>query len=482
VRNEGLGSWPGRRARMTPAATALVCDGQCWSYGEFSSLVTSAAHRLRGLGVRPGDRVAYLGRNLPGLPLVLFAAGLLGAVFVPLNFRLAAPELAVILDDCEPRVLIWDEEFAGTVTAATCITAGELSGGDGEPLDVPVGLDDLCMIQYTSGTSGRPKGVQLTHANVTWNCFNVMIDVDIASDEVSLVSAPLFHTAALNQLFLPTFLKGGTSVLMAAFDPARALELIEEYRVTWMFGVPAMFAAMTRAAGWATADLSSLRVLMCGGAPVPTPLIGAYQRRGLTFAQGYGLTESSPGALFLRAAQSVSKAGSAGTPCFFTDVRVLGPGDAPVAAGETGEIVVCGPNVTPGYWNQAPLSGWLRTGDAATVDSDGYVFIRGRTKDMFISGGENIYPAEIEQVLLRHPAVVDCAVLGVPDPQWGEVGRAVVVPRAGTTVVMEEILTFLDGKLARYKIPRSVVFADELPRNAAGKILKARLNELYGRT
>ncbi len=471
---------------MTPDTTAVVHDGRGWTYAEFAARVNGAAHRLRGLGIRPGDRVAYLGRNLPELPQTLFAAGALGAVFVPLNFRLAPPELAAVLDDCEPSVLVWDEAFADTVTAlrVRCsIGAAKMRDAEpGELLDTPVSQDDLCMIQYTSGTSGRPKGVQLSHANITWNCFNMVIDTDIASDEVSLVSAPMFHTAALNQLFLPTFLKGGTSVLMPAFDPAYALELIAEYRVTWMFGVPAMFSAMTRVPGWDTADLSSLRILLCGGAPVPTPLIHAYQRRGLTFAQGYGLTETSPGALFLRARESVSKAGSAGTPCFFTDVRVVDEGLAVVAPGQTGEIIVSGPNVTPGYWKREPLQGWLMTGDAATVDEDGYVFIRGRIKDMFISGGENVYPAEVEQVLLHHPAVAECAVIGVPDQEWGEVGRAVVVLRADTTAVMEEILGFLDGKLARYKIPKSLVFASELPRNGTGKILKARLAELHGST
>lgn len=490
MRNQGTGSWPARRARMTPDQTAIIADGRRFSYAEFSQRVTGAAHLLRDLGVRPGDRVAYLGRNLPELPQTLFAAGVLGAVFVPLNFRLAPPELAVILHDCEPSVLIWDEAFSETVTALRATTGirdwigvGEMrDAGPGEPLDVPVSQDDLCMIQYTSGTSGRPKGVQLSHANIAWNCFNIMIDVDVSSDEVSLVSAPMFHTAALNQLFLPTFLKGGTSLLMPAFDPAHALELIAEHRVTWMFGVPAMFSAMTRLPGWDAADLSSVRILMCGGAPVPTPLIHEYQKRGLTFAQGYGLTETSPGALFLRARESVSKAGSAGTPCFFTDVRVVDADLTSVGPGEIGEVIVSGPNVTRGYWKQDPLEDWLRTGDAATVDEDGYVFIRGRVKDMFISGGENVYPAEVEQVLLQHPAVAECAVIGVPDDQWGEVGRAVVVPRGDATAVMEEILGFLNGKLARYKIPKSLVFAAELPRNGAGKLVKARLAELYGRT
>jgi fatty-acyl-CoA synthase len=491
MRNQGTGSWPARRARMTPGQTAIVHEGQRYSYADVYDRASRAARVLRDLGVGHGDRVAYLGRNLPSLPETLFAAGMLGAVFVPLNTRLAAPELAVLIGDCEPSVLIWDTGLAKTVSDLSHLVLvrhviptgryesliGSTAAAD---LDEPVGLDELCMIQYTSGTSGRPKGVLLSHSNIAWNSYNMLIDVDVRVDEVSLVSAPMFHTAALNQLFLPTFLKGGASVLMTSFDPASALSLIAEYRVTWMFGVPAMFSAMTRTPEWGSADLSSVRILMCGGAPVPETLIRSYTERGLTFAQGYGLTETSPGALFLRAPESVRKTGSAGTPCFFTDVKVVRPDLTDAAAGETGEVLVSGPNVTSGYWRQPDTTdaaftrdGWFRSGDAAATDAEGYVFIRGRLKDMFVSGGENVYPAEIEEVLCQHPAIAECAVIGVPDDQWGEVGRAVVVLRSPVTA--DDILGFLDGKLARYKIPRSVVFTDSLPRNAAGKLLKSKL-------
>jgi fatty-acyl-CoA synthase len=496
---------------MTPGKTAIVAGEVRYSYAEVHRRVTVIARALRDLGISRGDRVAFLGRNVPELPLVLFAAGTIGAVFVPLNFRLAPPELQVILADCEPSALIWEPALAGTVTAlrerdgigvrhwipAASLPSESPTGaagpaglaGPAEESDEPVELEDECMIQYTSGTSGRPKGVRLSHSNIAWNCYNMLIDVDVTSDEVSLVSAPMFHTAGMNQLFLPTFLKGGTAVLMSSFDVPHAFRLIEELRVTWMFGVPAMFAAMARAPEWDGADLSSVRVLMCGGAPVPEPLIRTYQARGLTFAQGYGLTETSPGATFLRAGESVRKAGSAGTPCFFTGVRVIGPGGSDVAPGETGEVHVSGPNVTSGYWGQPPLGGsgrqplggWLASGDAATVDDEGYLYIRGRVKDMFISGGENVYPAEVEQAILEHPAVAECAVIAVPDERWGEVGRAVIVPRPGADVPPPlEIREFLHGRLAGYKIPGSVVFAGTLPRNATGKLVKSRLIELYG--
>jgi len=505
MRNQGVGSWPARRARMTPDRVALIHEARTVTYRQLHERATRLAHGLRDLGVRGGDRVAYLGPNHPAFVETMFAAGMLGAIILPLNTRLAAPELAYIVGDAGADLLVWAPEMADTVRDLRAehqfrvlVSVREpddgslgyeqlIAGADSDPIDEAVAIDDVCMIQYTSGTSGRPKGVMLTHANIAWNCYNVLLDIDVATDEVTLVSAPMFHTAALNQTFFPTFLKGGTALLMSAFDPAHALELIAQHRVTWMFGVPAMYLAIAQSPGWAAADLSSVRTLMCGGAPVPEALIRTYHERGLTFLEGYGLTESSPGALFLRAEESIRKLGSAGTPCFFTDVRVVRPDGADVAPGETGEVIIQGPNVMKGYWQLPDATrdafyegGWLRSGDAATVDEDGFVYIVDRIKDMIISGGENIYPAEVEQVLYQHPAVADCAVIAVPDQRWGEVGRAVVALRPGTGATQEEILDFLGGKLAKYKIPKSVVVVEALPHNAAGKLLKGPLRERYG--
>lgn len=499
MRNQGLGSWPARRARMTPDDTAIVHDGGSLTYRELAARVMRLAHALRALGTGPGDRVAYLGVNHPALAETLFAAGALGARFVPLNTRLAPPELAFMLNDSGARVLVSGAEHAGAVAALhddvtvphyVAVGGAErawsyeelLAGAPGDRLDEPVQLDETCMIQYSSGTTGRPKGVMLSHANITWNCFNTLLDNDITSAEVSLVAAPMFHTSALNIVFLPTFLKGATSVLMRAFNPDLVFDIIATRRVTWMFGVPAMFAAMAASPRWKTADLSSVRNLSCGGAPVPRELIRTYQARGLTFLQGYGLTETSPGALLLRAKDSIVKAGSTGTPCFFTDVRVVRPELTDVAPGETGEVIIQGPNVTKGYWQRPDATeaafhdgGWLRSGDAATVDGDGYVTIVDRIKDMYISGGENVYPAEVEQLIYQHPGVAECAVIGVPDARWGEVGRAVIVPREGAELSADDIVNSLSGRLASYKIPKSVVFTDTLPRNATGKVTKAQL-------
>jgi fatty-acyl-CoA synthase len=480
---------------MSPRRVALVHDGVACTYAELSARVEGLAAVLAGAGVRHGDRVAYLGPNHPALIETLFAAGALGAAFVPLNTRLAAPELAYILADSGAAVLVWDPRAAAVVDALRSTVDGcrflTVNGERprGEPRDEPVDEHETCMILYTSGTTGRPKGVMLTHANIAWNSVNLLLDVDLGGDEVTLVSAPMFHVAALNQTVLPTFLKGGTSVLVPAFDPAATLDLIEKHRVTFLFGVPAMFQAIAAAPRWESADLSSVRSMICGGAPVPESLIATYQRRGLTFMQGYGMTECAPGALFLRADDSVTKIGSAGTPAFFTDVRVVRPDGTPAGPGEPGEVLVQGPNVMAGYWARPAetaevldADGWLHTGDIAVLDEDGYAYIRDRIKDMIISGGENIYPAEVEDALYEHPAVAECAVIGVPDERWGEVGRAVVVLRPGAGAEAADLLGFLVGRIARYKIPKSVVFAETLPRTASGKVVKRQLRDRFWST
>nr|CAH10130.1 feruloyl-CoA synthetase [Streptomyces sp. SCC 2136] len=498
MRNEGLGSWPARRARKTPHRTALIHGDTTVTYAGLYERTTRLAHALRDSGVRRGDRIAYLGPNHPSYLETLFAAGTLGAVFVPLNTRLAGPELAYQLTDSGAKALVYGPTFGGLVAGLpgnsdvrTYVEVGAeydqlLDMASDEAIDEPVIPDDTCIIMYTSGTTGRPKGAMLTHGNLTWNAVNVLVDQDVITDERALVSAPLFHTAGLNMLTLPVLLKGGTCVLVEAFDPAATFDLIERHRITFMFGVPTMFEHVARHPRWADADLSSLRMLSCGGSPVPTPLIAAYQERGLTFLQGYGMTEASPGVLFLDAEHAVTKAGSAGVPHFFSDVRVVRPDLAPADIGETGEVVVRGPHVMPGYWGLPDETaavfhdGWFRSGDAARIDEDGYVTIVDRLKDMIISGGENIYPAEIEDQLLAHPDIVECAVIGVPDEKWGEVPRAVVVPREDVALDPDEVLASLAGRLAKYKIPKSVVLADELPRTASGKLLKSRVRKRYG--
>ncbi|MGP3966715.1 acyl-CoA synthetase [Streptomyces sp. 6N223] len=500
MRNEGLGSWPARRARMSPRRTALVHADRQISYAELHERTNRLAHALRDLGVGHGDRVAYLGPNHPSFLETLFATSALAAVFVPLNTRLAAPEIAYQLRDSGATALVYApshatlvDELRGTGTdVRTYLGVGSayeslLATASAEPIDEWVKRDDTCLIMYTSGTTGSPKGAMLTHGNLTWNAINVLIDLDLAADERALAAAPLFHCAGLNMLALPVLLKGGTCFLVESFDPGVVLNLIEQHRMTLLFGVPTMYDLMARHARWAQADLSSLRTLTCGGSFVPAALIAAYRERGLALQQGYGMTEAAPGALLLDREHAVAKAGSAGVPHFFTEIRVVRPDLTPVSTGETGEVLISGPNVMTGYWRQPDASAacfadgsWFRSGDAARVDDDGYVYIVDRIKDVIISGGENVYPAEIENLLLTHADIVDCVVIGTSDDTWGEVPRAVVVPREGVDLDPAAVLASLAGRLARYKIPKSVIIVDELPRTASGKLLKPRVRELYG--
>lgn len=321
-----------------------------------------------------------------------------------------------------------------------------------------MGLEDLAVVLYTSGTTGRPKGACLTHGNFTWNCVNVLVDYDVAADDVSLMISPMFHVASLRVGVLPTLLKGATLVLESKFEPGRVLRLIQEHRVTWLSGVPTTYQLLCEHPDRGSTDISSLRKLTCGGSAVPLRVLDAYESRGLAFTASYGMTETSPGATNLPAAKSREKAGSSGLPHFFTDVRVVDPVGQEVGPGEQGEILVSGPNVIKEYWNGPDAADafegeWFRSGDMGHLDEDGYLFVSDRIKDMIISGGENVYPAEVEALILELPEVAAVAVIGVPDQKWGEVPHAVVVPREGAQLTAGATQEHLDGRLARYKTP-----------------------------
>ncbi|MCP2170267.1 AMP-binding protein [Goodfellowiella coeruleoviolacea] len=401
MRNQGVGSWPARRARKSPDRIAVVQDGRSWTYRTLYDRAIRLAHAFRDLGVLAGDRISYLGPNDVSFLDTLFAAGLLGAILVPLSTRAAGPELVHNVTDSGSTLLVYPRDHAAMVTQIRAsgvirqfITLGSplqdgehryadlIAGGATDAIDQPTGLDDTCMIMYASGVTGLPRGVVLTHGNVTWNCVNVLVDVDMAGSEITLVAAPLQHGEALNMSCLPTLLKGGTVVLVGAFDPIVVLELIERHRVTSMFGVPAMYEAMAASDAWAGTDLSSLRHLDCGGAPVCAGTTRRYLDRGLAFSQGYRLAEAGQGVLHLAEASPAEQLGFAGVPHLFTSVRVIRPDGREAAPGEHGELVIAGPNVTPGYWRRPDLQdevfgrdGWLRTGHTAAVNADGYVSV-----------------------------------------------------------------------------------------------------------
>jgi fatty-acyl-CoA synthase len=505
MKNDGIGSWIERRRAKSGAKAALVFEGSTLSYSELGNRINRLAAALRSLGVTKGDRVAFLGENHPSFVETLFATASIGAIFVPLNTRLAGPEIEYLLTDSGSRILIHSAALwvvAGqavrglTIVGIEVDAAGGSSSTDYESMlasasptyvDADVRLDDPVMIMYTSGTTGRPKGALLTHSNLTWNCINVLVDYDVVSADIAVMISPLFHAASLGMGALPAFMKGATVLLLPRFEAGAVLASIGQYRATWISGVPTTYQLMAEHPDWATSDISSLRILTCGGSPVPMRVLEAYEDRGLAFTGGYGLTETSPGATSLQPARSRDKAGSAGLPHFFESLRIVGSGGTDVGQDEVGEIYLSGPNVITEYWNRPddsiaafPQDGWFATGDLGHVDSEGFLFISDRLKDLIISGGENIYPAEIELLVAELDEVSGVAVIGVPDQRWGEVGRAVITLRDGHSLDEAAILSHLDGRIARYKIPRSFVFVDELPRTASGKIRKADLRRLYG--
>lgn len=501
----GLGSWMTKRRLRSPDKTALIDDdGSVLTYRQLAEGADRIGAVLQSWGIRKGDAVAYLGENSPQFLQTLFGAAQLGAVFVPVNTRLAVPEIAHVLSDSAARVLIHDDELADRATrsaglagTARVVSTGEGTAGapglaplvravTGERPEVPVTLDDPAAIVYTSGTTGRAKGAVLSHGNLTWVAINCVIDYDVVSTDVALMISPLFHVASLGMGALPVILKGATMVLNKGFEPGRALACIETYGVTMLSGVPTTYQLMADHPNWSTTNLSTLRKLTCGGSPVPTRILNAYEERGLSFSQGYGMTETSPGATSLSPSMTRVKQGSVGLPHFFTDVRVAGPDGTTAPVGVVGEIEISGPNVFAGYHGQPEATaaaftadGWFRSGDLGYVDADGYLYISGRLKDMIISGGENIYPAEIENHLNNIDGVTGAAVIGVPDARWGEVPWAIITVRDGMVIDTATVLAHLDGKLARYKLPKNVIVVDELPRTASGKVRKADLRARF---
>ncbi|GGF94377.1 fatty-acyl-CoA synthase [Rhodococcoides trifolii] len=488
----GLATLSERRARMSGDATAVIYLGAELTYRELHHRVLRRAADLRRSGVRSGDRVAYLGPNHPALVETMLAAMRLGAVFLPLNHRLTAPELDYQLADADVAVLVADSALSATVAALTCPTPVQYVEWSPEPVPsqpdstpaAEVGGDDPAFVLYTSGTTGRPKGAVLTHENLLWNSYNMLLDVDVSSDEVALVSAPMFHVAALDQVVLTVYLKGGTNVIAPKWDVDDTYDLVDRHGITWMFGVTSMYAQLAQSPRWADADLGSFRSVMSGGAPIPRRLIDTYREKGVTFCQGYGLTETAPGATFLSPRDVERKAGSAGQQVMFDEVRIVDGSGAEAARGTAGEVIVRGPNVTPGYWGNADATrdafsdgGWFHTGDIAYQDDDGFVFIVDRMKDMYISGGENVYPAEVENVLYQHPDVTECAVVGMADDRWGEVGHAYVVTSAASALDADTLRTFALDRLAKYKVPAVVTFVDALPRTGSGKIRKQDLRD-----
>jgi fatty-acyl-CoA synthase len=501
--------WLKRHAERRSDKLALVdaYTGRRFTYREFNRRADRFASFLTGtLGLNRGDRISILAQNSSEYYEVLFGCGKAGIILNTLNWRLAPPELKFILNDCEPRLLIYEPDFTGAVddlreeiscehylVIGTDAPEGEwtyrtaLESGSPEGVEMPsLTYDDTWAIIYTSGTTGRPKGAMVTFGNFFYNAVGVGRTIDLSSLDVNLNVLPTFHIGGLGLYACPTFHAGGTVVVMRSFDPSEFLRLVGEWQVTVMLLVPSIYLILSQYPDFDAHDFSSVRSWASGGSALPPPLVHQFAEKGIIIQQGFGMTETGPTVFLIDRQDAVRKAGSVGKPVMHTDVCIMDREGNLLGPNLVGELCIRGGNVTPGYWNrpkataEAIVDDWLHSGDAAEYDEEGFYYIVDRWKDMFISGGENVYPAEVENVIYQHPAVTEAAVIGVPHPKWQEVGRAVVVVKEGHTLDESELISFCQGKLARYKIPKSVVFVEVLPRTAAGKVLKRELRETHG--
>jgi fatty-acyl-CoA synthase len=495
----GVGEWLARRAELTPAGTGLINGetGERYSWQTLNRRARALAVLLHGRhGVRQGDRVAVLALNAPEYLDAFYATALLGAILVPLNWRLTPSELTTLLGDSTPTVLLADERYAEVArevaarqsTSPSVLPFADFPGADAAlaARAIPFATEDgeePALLLYTSGTTGIPKGALLSHRMITWNAVNTQVSWGLRDDDITPTFAPLFHAGGLNVLTTPLAHCGGTVVLLRSSEPETILRCIETERCTIVFAVPTVFQRMMEQPSFATTDWSSVRFCVTGGSSCPLPVIEGYAARGLVFRQGYGLTEVGVNCFSLAPEDALRKAGSVGQPIFHSRARIVDEQGADVPPGAVGELALTGPHLCSGYWQcpeataEAFRGGWWHTGDSASCDADGYYYIVGRKKDMYISGGENVYPAEIVSVLATHPEIVEAAVIAEPDARWGEVGVAVVVPRAPSALTGDAVIAFCGERLARYKLPRRVVFVESLPRNAMGKVLKQELRE-----
>jgi fatty-acyl-CoA synthase len=494
--------WTAYHAYSQPDKVAIIDlhTGREFSYAALDKRAARFADWLREHGVVKGDRIALLAFNCPEFMELQFSCSKIGAIALPVNCRLTVPELEYIFDDSTPKVLVHDAVFrdAALELKKRCNMSylleidvddpsnayeQALAESSPNPKIETLTLDDLAMIMYTSGTTGHPKGAMITHGMNFINCVNLGFPAQISSQTVQLVVLPLFHTGGLNCYANPVIHAGGRIILMREFDPGKALSVIGDpsFEISHFFAVPAPYQFMMHHPDFAKTDLSRLLVAGVGGAPCAEAILKTWMDRGVDLLQGWGMTETSPAGTGLNPVDAARKIGSAGKAVMHTEIKIVGADGNDVVDGAVGELMIRGPNITPGYWNNPEatensfVNGWLKTGDAARFDEEGYIYIVDRWKDMYISGGENVYPAEVENVIHQLPQIVEAAVIGVPDDRWGETGKAVVVVKPGESLDEETIINHCLKNLAKFKIPKTVFFVNELPRTATGKVLKREL-------
>ena len=508
-----IGDYLARRELYSPEKLAFIDYGKKpvlrLTYAEANDRANRLANFLSEKGVSLQDRVAILAKDRVEHLDLFFACAKIGAIHTALNWRLHWRETLEILKLTTPKVLIYSEDFIQEVDQIKQASTAEdhevqvyvhlddtgvkgsldfpkvLETSSPEPRTHPtLEKEDIAALIFTGGTTGLPKAAQVSHRMIAWNTLNTFIH-DLRHHDIYLNVFPLFHTGGLFVYTLPQVIFGGTTIFIPQFNPEQVLELIEKEKVTVFAGVPTMYQLLTQAENWLKADLSSLRFCTSGGAPLPVPLVEQYtSEKRIRFKQGFGMTEFGPGIFALAPEDSIRKAGSIGRPNFFIEAAIMDDQCRFLGPEEVGELVLKGPSSCSGYYNDAESTakaidklGFFHTGDLAKFDQEGYFYVVDRKKDMFISGGENVYPVEIEKVLYQHPAVLMCAVVGIPDPKWGEVGVACVVLKPGSKVSESEISQFMNERLARYKIPKQVTFMTDLPISGAGKILKRQLKE-----
>lgn len=502
----GIGTWLTRRVLLSPDKEAVVDGGKRLTYRQLNQRTNRLSRALMELGLAYGDRLGILAYNRLEYLEVIMAAAKLGLMLVPLNWRLTAVELAFILEDSQTETLVFDpaladlaREVRSKVTLEHAVMLGDAGAGNlpayetllatqsGEepgPAQTP-DLDTPHIIMYTAGTTGKPKGAILTQGASFWNVINLYTAIDFTAQDRNLVVLPMFHIGGIGLFTLPMLYVGGTAVIQRTFDPVQTFRLLEKENISLFFGVPAVFLALIQHPDFTADIFQGLRVTMSGGAPLPVSLVKQYHEAGIALQQGFGMSEAAPSIATLRKEDALAKAGSIGRAVFHLDARIVDDTMAELPVDQVGELVIRGPNLMQGYWNrpeattEAFTNGWFHTGDLARMDADGDMTIVERKKDMFISGGENVYPAEVENAIYEMTQIAENAVVGIKDERWGEVGKAFVVLKPGHTLEAGDIMAHLNERLAKYKIPKQVVFLDQLPRNAAGKVLKTDLRDNF---
>lgn len=501
-----VGEWIAKWSTIQPKKIALVFEGASFSYRQFSERIHRLCNALLARNVKKSDRIGLLLYNCNQYLEAYFAISRVGAIAVPLNYRLAPPELGYLLNDSGAEWLIFGEQFVQTVDwlrpRIPVKKGGYLGVGSTLPewalnferviaryspeaprLSWKVGVQDNHVIMYTSGTTGLPKGAVLPHRKTFYNCLNAEIFFELKPSDIMLIVVPLFHSAGLFITASPMYYQGGTVILHRRFDPERVMEDIQRYRVNKFLAITTMYNLMLQKGNLGTYDISSLETCFIGGERVPPSLVETYREHGLSLRQIFGQTETSI-LLWTTEQDAMSKPAAVGKPVFHCEIRLVDRQGRDVRVGEVGEIIARGPILMEGYWNSPELTrqtirkGWLHTGDLARMDEDGCFYIVDRERDMYISGGENVYPAEIEKIYAGHPKVFEVAVIGMPDERWGEVGKVFIVLKEGASMTEGEALRYCNGKLARYKIPKSCQFMDRLPKTESGKIKKSSLRQI----